>query len=1012
MKLKLLIAFLLFAFGSQAQTIHGHRLVIIGPITTTPDTTITPPPSDTSTVPPDTVITYALSFQMTVEEAATVSMGVYEGERLIRTLWSNQRYEIGVYNKTWDGLNDTGKVMPAGDYNIQELDNNVEFAFLGVLGNTSDDEPGPTSWHAHEVIQDMAVIGTTAYVTVNYNEKASSIHKFITTNPQRRYEILREGCETENLTTDGTNIYMTARDSWNRYKSLVYAIKNSDNTEVLFSSGVAYPTINGMAYKSVIDIDNQTPTVGARGNPPTVDPNVLLAEQSGIAVQRTGNLLFVARKLQNSVHVLNKNTGAFIRNITITSPGRMVTSNDSIWTITNGNVVKYKVNTDGTFSSPIVTITGLSNPLSVAVNGGRVYVNDGGTSQQVKSYNAGTGALLSTQGTAGGYLHNALASTNKFDFSSIIGANKTFTAFQPDGSYWVGDPGCNRILKYNSAGTYQTQIAYVIKNYSTHVDPNNTSRVTAGYLELEVDHTKPIKESWTLKRNWAGFFANNTDDQYSRLINFITLANGRTYAVAVREQVGTWKRQLIELTPADTVRYTGIDWDGTTYQQIYPDGTMRRVSRKALGESTKFYERQLIGFNSNNPAWNAEVIKATTPPQVNATPGYTGNTALLKAGERTTSGKYILYNVRSDPEDSLFHLGAVSAGGKTWDWLTSIATFKRYAGPMPRNGSFDLGNGVKNAGSIAMVLGNSIITGYIGEFWKASQANFYNYYWHNGLMVGCFGWAGKLDTSRGDAGNVLTPNLIPFPGDTTRMRILHGDESHGSGVGVWEIRRINTIRTSTHPFSTRPVVKPIGYNINSTLRRFDTLTITNGWYKSAKNDADWSVRSSVKVADRFESPDLAATFSKPAGTYYVSYTFPFDSVFTQPKMIGRVNFEGNVQNKNTSGLAKSYFMVLDNAGKTLARLETFSDNITASVRVNGQAILSYPVGGISQTNYFRDFSLEFSSDGISVIYGGSNTFGIPIYDPTANYHRVKEMRLMFTGGKDNKAIYLDQVKLL
>jgi hypothetical protein len=169
-----------------------------------------------------------------------------------------------------------------------------------------------------------------------------------------------------------------------------------------------------------------------------------------MAVQKNGIYLFVAHASLNELHVINKTTGALVQNLSITNARQLcVDMNDNLWMISGTNSVqKFTVNSNGTLSSPILSISNLDEPLALAVspNNYIIAISDGGNSQQVKAFNNATGSPVWTLGQYGGYTNDPAVTNDKFMFSHVATLLKgSFIAFQADSSFWVGDPGNERI---------------------------------------------------------------------------------------------------------------------------------------------------------------------------------------------------------------------------------------------------------------------------------------------------------------------------------------------------------------------------------------------------------------------------------------------------------------------------------------------------------------------------------------------------------------------------------------
>ena len=82
----------------------------------------------------------ATTFSFTLDEPCKTSAGVFATDgTLVRTLWSKTRYYApGTYSAVWDGLDDHSNAVPAGVYQVKLLQHNTEYAWDGVIGNTSE----------------------------------------------------------------------------------------------------------------------------------------------------------------------------------------------------------------------------------------------------------------------------------------------------------------------------------------------------------------------------------------------------------------------------------------------------------------------------------------------------------------------------------------------------------------------------------------------------------------------------------------------------------------------------------------------------------------------------------------------------------------------------------------------------------------------------------------------------------------------------------------------------------
>lgn len=85
-------------------------------------------------------------FQFELPKAGTTSAGVYNSSGvLVRTLWAMKPMDRGKFKGEWDGQDEFGNMMPAGDYEFHVVLNNSTYKNVGVIGNTG--KPSNTFGH-------------------------------------------------------------------------------------------------------------------------------------------------------------------------------------------------------------------------------------------------------------------------------------------------------------------------------------------------------------------------------------------------------------------------------------------------------------------------------------------------------------------------------------------------------------------------------------------------------------------------------------------------------------------------------------------------------------------------------------------------------------------------------------------------------------------------------------------------------------------------------------------------
>lgn len=954
-------------------------------------------------------------FSFTLNTSAKTSAGIYNAEgTLIRTLWSGINYHSGTYSIKWDGTNDSGKIVSTGDYTAKVLSNNVSYQWEGVIGNTSDSVTGSTKYHSYDIISSMTIAGNKAFCGAGYNEGNTSEFRFNLSTPQQKTLILpldHSTSQTSNFNaTDGINVYWAGNDPFSGATYFLFGTKSDDDTETSFAYGSSLKMTYGRNYQSVIDYQNNQK-----------------AAITGLAVQKNHDFLFVSHKDLNEIHVMNKKTGQVVRKLPVTSPGGLsVDADDNLWIINSNNTVsKHIVNVDGSLSTSLFTLAGVVSPIALAISpdNAAVVVCDAGTSQQLKAYSNVDARLLWTYGKAGGYATDPVVNNDKFYFSDLTNdIRNTFICFQPDGSFWVSDPGNYRVQHFTANRTFIDRIMYLPSNYSVQVDQNNPTRVFAQYLEFRVDYLKPLAAnngSWTLVKNWRGSI---TSDNYVGFITDVfkcvkTLSNGRTYGLIKKSSTGFLT--LVELPATGPFRLTGIDFQ--YYETLNADGSVTNVA--SSNNELTFTKKVLSGFDGlNNPVWESPVILAVTHIN-NGDPEYGGAYSIPIA--ITSSSVILSFNSNKPPNGSSgYHLGGIKAGDNKWLWKTALSTNADYKGVFPSNGDFDIGNDVQYAGNAAMAIDRSIFWGYNGEFWKASQTNKWNHVYDDGLFIGQFGVTGpEVQKQEGPAmmaGNAFSPSIVKVGDD---YYLYHNDESYHSGVHRWKITGLNTIQEQSIPLTNafqRMEELPVlpGIDLMEGLP-FDSVLQNNtrGWtrYPTTEDYTSynqyWSVKTNVKSYSKRKSPDLSITYATKTGPYLVSRDLGTNLNLPSWKVTGQISYEGNMPNTDNISM---YLDILDNAGKVIVRFYTkieFNPSVI-SIVANNTVIAKGDENIIkATTDQLQPFAISMSNGVITVIYANYAPVIISSFDPSGNIVIPKTMQLRFdytpTGANYGKVIDLD-----
>ena len=640
---------------------------------------------------------------------------------------------------------------------------------------------------------------------------------------------------------------------------------------------------------------------------------------SGIAVQTSGNILAASVAPDNLVYLFDKRTGAQLKTIAVTAPGRLaMTPDGDLWVVTGTSVVRY-TNLSG-IPSIATTITGLSKPLAVAVSplwgDDTVIVADGATSMQLKAY-TNAGAYKWTYGQLGGYQSNGPVVTNdKFWFINDgfgTRAQNALITFQPDGTFWVGDGGNYRVLHF-SADRSQVlgTIMCKVLEYNMAVDPNTPTRVTGNFLEFQVDYTKPIagnNGSWTLMNNYGANVADCywNGGYFPGFIQVITFPqNGRKYGTLARQDL--WhKIEIVELTTTG-IRPTGILLDGR-FSILEANGT---ITQDPLFNNT-WVQQTVTGFDVNgNPQYSAATQIASAPM---------GATDPADGGKAAISDTGVVAALEGSLAANKFHLGGVQTGTNVWAWRAepAVPTASYEAGL--NFGDFDIGDGVNYPANTVIAKGRQIVNDYHGEFYKQSQAGQFMHHLDNGLFVGQFGSSGLMPNGQrwpfggnvlaGFAGNNFAIKIVSY---NNELYVWTNDES-SHGPQRWHLSNLNSINvlygsgtvggtitagtTEAKSIVAAPSFSPVAgtfastqnLTISSTTAGATIRYTTDGSTPSATNGAIYTspvaiaVTTTLKaIAYKLEMADstvtsgvytincVAPTFSPVAGTYSSAQT--------------------------------------------------------------------------------------------------------------------------------------------
>lgn len=725
-----------------------------------------------------------LAFSFKLEWPARTSAAVYSSDgTLVKTLWSARDLPAGANMAFWNGLDDDQKRAPDGNYTFKIAAHHLQYVWEGVIGNTSAALNGPSVHSAFLPIQSMAFTATSGFYVAGYNELGLTQFRFDIKNPQALTAKLgaSDYKRAFNLAaTDGARVYFVDTNA----PGLLVAVDAASGQPTRLSSGKQFGFWNGIE-------------IGGR------------AGISGLAVQKDGELLFIAHGGEDKIFIYDKRSGAAKGALAVVSPGRIATAaNGDLWVCCriDDKPAVARFNSFDAGSKPGTVINGLEAPAAVGVSpiDDSVLVADGGASQQLKAFDA-SGKPLWVFGQAGGYDNGPAVTTDKFYF------RMTLIAFQPDGSFWVKDEATHRVLHFAPDRKYIDAIMYQPHPFTQTVDPGDPTRAFINWLEFKIDYRLPLTQAgaWKLVNYWGHKLPasahNNFDDGLYRVVTLDTGTVRRTYGLILGGQYGA--KKVVELLPTG-LRLTEIPvLEGKI--RFEDDGSLNWVERREGVAS--FMRRDLAPFipSSNDPRWEAQRVVAQAP----------AHWSRKESGERWDGGdpvpddmyfaqwrrlsspngpaedagntkNNLIISYNCDRVSAGWHLGGVRERDSQWLWKAAPS------GPMDGHGTFD--TNVEYAGRSLVVSGREIFFNLHGEFWHNGQANQFFHYLDNGLFIGQFGQpnvgiGSDAQQSRvpGAAGNSFCISVVRVG---ERLYFYHNDENGHGGSQRWRVDGWNDIQ--------------------------------------------------------------------------------------------------------------------------------------------------------------------------------------------------------------------------
>ncbi len=490
------------------------------------------------------------------------------------------------------------------------------------------------------------------------------------------------------------------------------------------------------------------------------------------------------------------------------------------------------------------------------------------------------------------------------------------------------------------------------------------------WLEFAIDYDIPLggtNGSWTLVKNWRygviiqylldGSVWNHVDNEVAigcQLTTFNnndnpSLNNGKTfgfnnkYPNATSNSAGSFEPLIVlcyypsgfgtgywQPTPVNGGGYFK-QWDISSQGNIY-----YLEGENQIGDTPTFKERLITGFDGDDYPEFAAATTIITYPTIVATDAVYNPRGIPVY---TDSGDAIIFNGQVRADNNQYHIGfalsAIHRGGNKYLYQTAPRTYENYIGPFPLNGYWDIGNGTNNAGGIVVTCEDYVMINHHGEFWKASQTNYFFLYSKLGLPLAIFGITipeavaqyGRYAMPK-SAGNTFAGNLVMHDGV---LYAYFNDESVHSAIHRWKISALDTIGRLDVVLNP-PTAKVIpGFNILENLPYRDNAFTGNSniHFPVApyfNNDDDYLISQTSRQSADPNFIDHSTQFRGTTTDRVYNYDLDPTGLTTSMDVIGNLNLALNTAVEALSPTAGGmYIDILDAGGKKIAR--TFAEYV-------------------------------------------------------------------------------------
>lgn len=415
----------------------------------------------------DTYGSIPIGYELPADREVTIAIDDDNGNR-VRNLFGQYPRKAGDNSDLWDGLDDAGNPVKAGNYHVTVLHHEpIEIELFNSLYSSAippwDTENGRLLWgsnHGHPT--STATRGDVNILYFTGTEGGSGIQRI----DANGIILWADGEEFLDGTLDDEYVYGISRSSWEKRVMLVrYQVK--DGKQIPF------------------DDKDKTPS-------PTLDSNPNISLHTTLA--QTPEYLWACYPNKGSIQLINKKTGAVEKEIPAGEIVALTDRNDRLFALTKGGAIcEYK---QGKWEI-LLTVQGLKNPqrLSVDHSVSRFAISDTGSNQVVVADT--TGKILYKIGSAYPGIDRPAGPFVNTDLIQPMG-----TGFDAQGRLWVpeGTKNCKRVGLWSAEGTLLDQF-WGQADYGAMAGfpiVNDSTRFIAHGIEFKLD---PDPDPWTRKTN-------------------------------------------------------------------------------------------------------------------------------------------------------------------------------------------------------------------------------------------------------------------------------------------------------------------------------------------------------------------------------------------------------------------------------------------------------------------------------------------------------------------------------